>query len=173
MTTLADALADYIPIPLAEQRPGGPTMRRRQTGHDAAGNAGKPAHGQPGPCAGDSEAVMQTAAEVWLIERGYLRLTPSNLSILATGSRGGGAHGDAPGLFAHWPRCKGNPTLADIMVIPWPNDRPALLVELKPDWKPIAWQPGQREAVEAGLWHMARTVAEFRQMVLDWEDGQL
>jgi hypothetical protein len=59
--------------------------------------------------------------------------------------------------------------MPDLAVFPLPNNRPALLVELKTRNR---YQPGQLAALSLGAWtQCARSVGEFRRLLLDWELG--
>jgi hypothetical protein len=111
----------------------------------------------------DSEKVLQVSVEAMLDRRGYLRMTPDNF----TRAR---LFGDVRGFFAHWPKCKGNPTMPDVLVVDVAHRRPPLMMELKVR---DVWQPGQKEAVALGLWVVAWTVKEAEGILDGWEGGMI
>ena len=102
------------------------------------------------------ECQLQAGCEVILIERGYRRCTAHNAVTVIE---------QAPaGFFAHLVKAKGNPFLPDLVIMR--RDRPQLLVELKVR---KYYRPGQKAMIEAGWWHEAWTVEEFRQILDGWE----
>lgn len=108
-----------------------------------------------------SEKVLQAAVESMLDRRRYLRMTPANYG-LALGDK------SVRGFFGHWPKCKGNPSMADLLVVDVANARPPLLIELKTK---NVFQPGQKEAIALGLWKLAWTAKEAEELVVKWEGG--
>jgi len=105
----------------------------------------------------DSEKVLQVAVEAMLGRRGYLRMTPDNYAACGEQVRG---------FFGHWPRCKGNPTISDLLIVDVKRVRPPLMLELKVRDE---WQPGQKEAVALGLWVVAWSVKEAEGILDGWE----
>jgi hypothetical protein len=71
------------------------------------------------------------------------------------------------GWYLHLNECENNPLMPDITVLPYPNDRPALMVELKTKKK---FQPGQKELVNCGMWKLAWSVEEFEAILTEWEE---
>lgn len=110
----------------------------------------------------EKESVLQATVERWLEQRGYWRMTPKNMAMAVRGV----VLGEMRGFFGHWPQARGNPLVADLLVVSWPKQRPPLFLELKARDK---WQPGQKEAVWLGLWRVAWTVGEAFGHVEEWE----
>jgi len=109
---------------------------------------------------------MQADIEAWLTARGYWRLTPANLRTAAQLLR---PQASLRGFWGHWTDNERNPTMPDLLVLPWPNDRPALLLELKAR---DVWQPGQKEACTLRLWTPAFSIAEAKRAVEAWEGAK-
>ena len=112
-----------------------------------------------------NEAQLQRDAEGWLTDAGYWRATARNVEIVTrTALRA------SVGWFAHWPgktATKGAPFMPDLLIWTW--TRPPLLIELKARNE---YQPGQREAIEAGWWIECRSVAQVEAAVRRWENGE-
>lgn len=110
-----------------------------------------------------SEKELQRQCEVLLAMRGYWPMTANSLvQLLSVDS------GHCEGFFWHLHKAQGNPIQPDITVIAWPNTRPALMVELKAGDNP-AYQPGQKEAITAGLWEVAFNLVGFDALLDRWE----
>jgi hypothetical protein len=92
------------------------------------------------------ESKLQHKCEAYMESRGFHRLTARN------------AKEEARGWFGHLHKPEGNPFLPDLMVFHEPNNRPALLLELK---TVDHFQPGQREMIERGAWTLCWSFAEF------------
>jgi hypothetical protein len=108
-----------------------------------------------------SEKELQAQCEKLLIQRGYYRMTADNAARMY------GAILTTPnGLFGHIVNPDRNPFLPDIFVFAFPNVRPPLLVELKTK---KVFQPGQRELIDCGMWHIAWTISEFSEILTRWE----
>jgi hypothetical protein len=110
------------------------------------------------------EQQLQRDAEAWLSDAGYWRATASN-TIRHTREPG------CRGFFAHWPgkTVKGAPFMPDLLIWSVGRPRTPLWIELKAR---DAYQPGQREAIEAGLWRECRSVADVEKAVREWEGGE-
>lgn len=102
-----------------------------------------------------SEKRLQADCERYLEERGYLRLTAKNAGQYATG------------WFGHLNKPIGNPFMPDLFIYHEPNDRPALLVELK---TVDLFQPGQREMIDRGAWTLCRSLVEFAIIFNEWTE---
>ena len=70
------------------------------------------------------------------------------------------------GWYIHLNECENNPLMPDLTILPYPNDRPVLMVELKVRKK---FQPGQKEMIENGMWKLAWSVEEFSEILTRWE----
>ena len=99
------------------------------------------------------ESELQRKCESYLESRGCKRLTAKNAPALATG------------WFGHLNKPEGNPFLPDLVIFHEPNDRPALLVELKTVDR---FQPGQREMINRGAWTLCWSFAEFARVFNEW-----
>ena len=107
-----------------------------------------------------SEAELQRECEYWLMDHGYLRLTPENAK------RGIAMRGGPRGWFAHLVKAERNPLMPDLMIYS-ADMRHCVGIELKA--KKHKWQPGQREMVTAGLWRLAFDVRQLAEIVETWE----
>ena len=140
---------------------------RQSDGQRAAPTAETPATGQTDGKASQFEAKtereLQRTVENWLTGRGYRRLTAENLA--------GAGSFDIwfAGWFGHWPSAKRNPIMPDILILD-AGMSCALCIELKVGQKP-AYQPGQRESIEAGRWVECRTLDAVMVAVAAWEAG--
>jgi hypothetical protein len=113
------------------------------------------------------EREIQAEVEAWLVRRGYVRLTAE----AARAAHKVGAVG-LRGWFAHWPRCEGNPLMADLLIVAHPpSAAPPLLLELKRGER-ATWRPGQKELVALGVWRVAFSGEEARGIVEAWEGGK-
>ncbi len=92
------------------------------------------------------EDELQRKCESCLESRGFKRMTAKNAAAYVTG------------WFGHLHKPEGNPFLPDLIIFHEPNDRPALLVELKTKDQ---FQPGQREMIGRGAWTLCWSYAEF------------
>lgn len=118
----------------------------RKTGHDSGGEA---------------ENALQRQAEAFLTKRGYLRLTPKAMIR---------AKIDPPrGFFGHWNENRGNPLMADLLVMDFPLTRVPLMLELKVRDR---WQPGQKQAAGLRLWRVAWCMEDVRREVDAWDNGK-
>lgn len=99
------------------------------------------------------EDELQRKCESFLDSRGFKRLTAKNAPVYAIG------------WYGHLHKAKGNPFLPDLIIFHEPNDRPALLVELKTK---DHFQPGQREMIERGAWSLCWSFAEFVSAFNGW-----
>ena len=104
-----------------------------------------------------SEKQFQQDAEKWLHIHGYQRLCAGLIDIRIP----------TKGYFGHWFESQRNAFMPDLLILPWPNNRPALLLELKVRNK---YQPGQKEAIDAGLWIECRNLDEVIAAVAKWEN---
>ena len=104
------------------------------------------------------ESELQRKCESYLESRGFKRLTAKNAPAYATG------------WFGHLHKAKGNPFLPDLIVFHEPNDRPALMVELKTADR---FQAGQREMIERGAWTLCRSFVEFVAALNQWINGEV
>lgn len=105
-----------------------------------------------------SEGELQRQCEAFLESRDFKRLAAKH------------AAQPAAGWFGHLQKAKGNPFLPDLIVFHEPNDRPALLVELKTSDR---FQPGQREMIERGAWTLCRSFVEFVAAFTQWLNGEV
>ena len=104
-----------------------------------------------------SEAKLQQACEQWLESVGYVRMTAAN------------AVRDVPwprGWYGHLFNPKGNPFLPDLLILD-SDCKAALCVELKTRED---YRPGQRQMIDRGQWRLARSMAEFCEIVKQWEN---
>ena len=106
-----------------------------------------------------SEKELQAQCERLLRLRHYRSMTAANSVTV-------GVLCNVAGWYIHVPQAQGNPLFPDIMVLPYPNDRPVLMVELKVRKK---FQPGQKEMIENGMWKLAWSVEEFEAILTEWE----
>jgi hypothetical protein len=106
-----------------------------------------------------SEKELQAQCEVVLFAHGYIRLTAHNAEHTPTMFM-------LRGWWSHLNECEGNGLHPDLTIFPYPNDRPALMVELKVRKK---FQSGQREMVDCGMWKLAWSVEEFEAILTEWE----
>jgi hypothetical protein len=111
-----------------------------------------------------SERDVQAQIEQWLAGRGYRRLTAAAVEA-AFANRAVGVRG----WFGHWTENRRNPLVADLLVIPWPNVRPCLLLELKAEVG-AKYQPGQKAAISMGLWEVAFDFGQAVGIVEQWEN---
>ena len=109
--------------------------------------------GKPGARREVPEAELQRKCEAFLETQGFKRLAAKN------------AARPAAGWFGHLNKPEGNPFLPDLMLFHEPNDRPALLVELKTADR---FQTGQREMCERGAWTLCWSFVEFVQAFTQW-----
>ena len=100
-----------------------------------------------------AEKKLQAECELFLESRGCRRLTAKN------------AGKNATGWFGHLFKPQGNPFMPDLFVFHEPNDRPALLVELKTR---ESFQPGQLEMCHRGAWTLVRSLDEFAKIYAHW-----
>jgi hypothetical protein len=70
------------------------------------------------------------------------------------------------GFFVHLHNPIGNPQLPDLLIYDYPLRRPPLMVELK---VVDTFQPGQKDAITAGMWKLAYCVEEFGALLTKWE----
>jgi hypothetical protein len=114
---------------------------------------------EPAPVKAMLEKELQGHCE-WLLRlRHYRSMTAANSVTV-------GVLCNLAGWYIHVPQAQGNPLFPDIMVLPYPNDRPVLMVELKVRKK---FQPGQKEMIENGMWKLAWSVEEFEAILTEWE----
>jgi hypothetical protein len=104
------------------------------------------------------EAKLQKQCELWLSQRGYIRMMASSVSAI------GGEY--LKGWFYHVRNVKGESTLFPDLTIMDRTGRSVLLVELKVSNR---YQPCQREMVQAGIWTECRTTEGFMEVLRDWE----
>jgi len=114
-----------------------------------------------------NEKDLQKVCEQWLTSHDYCRLTASeamrideivNIKLKETPG--------IKGFFGHWVNNERNPLMSDLAIFSYPDPRPPLLVELKVN---DIWQPGQREMVRLGFWHVCWTPEEFIVLHRKWE----
>lgn len=105
-----------------------------------------------------SEADLQRQCESYLDSRGFKRLAAKHAADYATG------------WYGHLHKAKGNPFLPDLIAFHEPNDRPALMVELKTAER---FQTGQREMIERGAWTLCRSFVEFVAAFNRWLKGEV
>jgi hypothetical protein len=106
-----------------------------------------------------TEKAFQASVEAWLYDQGYFRMTAANMTTAA-------CRAFCRGFYGHWPKARGNPFCADLLVWAWPNVRPPLWLELKTKRR---YQPGQREAIADGAWVECWTMADVQTAVRKWE----
>ena len=106
----------------------------------------------------EREGDLQRKCESYLESRGFKRLVAKNASALAKG------------WFGHLNKPEGNPFLPDLVIFHQPNDRPALMVELKTTKR---FQPGQEAMIERGAWTLCWSFAEFVQRFNAWLTGEV
>ena len=111
-----------------------------------------------------SERDVQAQIEQWLAGRGYRRLTAAAVEA-AFANRAVGVRG----WFGHWTENRRNPLVADLLVVPWPNVRCCLLLELKAGVG-AQYQPGQKAAILLGLWWVAYDFEQAVNIVEQWEN---
>ena len=104
-----------------------------------------------------AEKKLQAECELYLESHGYRRLTANNAGEYATG------------WFGHLFKPQGNPFMPDLFVFHEPNDRPALLVELKTR---ESFQPGQLEMCDRGAWTLCRSFVEFVKIFTEWSNSK-
>lgn len=109
------------------------------------------------------EKAFQAEIEHWLHVRGYRRLTPITMGMAAPD--GGG---NLRGFFGHWFESQRNAFMPDLLIVPWPNVRPSLFLELKTG-AGAKWQSGQKAAIALGLWRVAFDLQEAKSIVEAWE----
>jgi hypothetical protein len=131
---------------------------RLKTGPSAAAPVGSGFASQKG-----READFQSEIERWLTDRGYRRLTPTTMGMAVPD---GGVN--LRGFFGHWPESRGNAFMPDLLVVPWPNVRPSLFLELKAG-AGAGYRPGQKAAIALGLWRVAFDLQEAKRIVEAWE----
>ena len=108
------------------------------------------------PAAWDHEADLQTAAEKWLRNRGYTRLSPDGIR----------PAGSTRGVFGHLGQPKGNPILPDLLIVG--HGGRALGIELKTDTGRLS--PDQQRLLSLCPWcHLARSLDEVERIVGTWE----
>ena len=100
-----------------------------------------------------AERALQAKCERYLETRGFKRLVAGNAAL------------PARGWFGHLAKPLGNPFMPDLMVWHEPNDRPALMIEIKTRNR---FQPGQREMCERGAWLLCWSFAEFVKVFERW-----
>ena len=111
------------------------------------------------------EKDFQGEAERFLRSKGYHRLTPTILSGLSGPSA---TVFNVRGFFGHWFESQRNAFMPDLLVIAYPNTRPALMLELKTRNK---FQPGQKQAITLGLWRLAWSMDDVKRIVEQWENA--
>ena len=113
-----------------------------------------------------NEPQLQRDSEKWLDEAGYWRATARNVEIVTCTVS---TSWPISGWFAHWTgktATKGAPFMPDLLIWTW--SRRPLWIELKARNE---YQPGQREAIEAGWWIECRSVADVEAAVRRWENA--
>ena len=103
------------------------------------------------------ESVLQEYAESWLRSKHYMSRTPKHLMkpdpYLA-------------GWFLHWHgNLESQPIVLDLLIIPFPNNRPVLEVELK---SVARFRPGQKKIIGMGG-KLCYDMLEFQRVVEEWE----
>jgi len=109
---------------------------------------------QPAHALIQSEGALQKKCERYLENQHFKRLTAAH------------AAQPARGWFGHLHKPEGNPFLPDLIIFHEPNDRPALLVELKVSLK---FQPGQKEMIDRDAWKLCMSFAEFVHAFHAWK----
>jgi hypothetical protein len=104
----------------------------------------------------ESEGELQRKCEEYLVSHDFLRLTAKH------------AGRPARGWFGHLHKPEGNPFLPDLFIFHEPNDRPALLIELKTK---AQFQPGQKAMINRGAWQLCWSFAEFATAFSKWLKG--
>jgi len=105
-----------------------------------------------------AENALQTLCENWIHLRGYRRLTANNACLSPTSE-------PFKGWFGHIVNAKKNPLMSDLFIF----DRfmsNSLMVELKVR---DVYQPGQKEMIASGAWHVAFSFEEFEAILKEWE----
>ena len=104
------------------------------------------------------EDELQRQCEAFLESHGFKRLAAKH------------AAAPANGWFGHLHKPEGNPFLPDLMIFHEPNDRPALMVELKTR---NHFQHGQREMIERGAWTLCWSFVEFVSAFTRWAKAEV
>jgi hypothetical protein len=107
------------------------------------------------------EAELQTEVEAYLMRRGYLRLTASNVDRVLADPRI-----SIRGFFGHWTDNERNPLISDHLILSG-DMRRCLLIEYKS--KKHKWEAGQRELCDMGLWRLAMDAEAAKELVTTWE----
>ena len=103
------------------------------------------------------ESDLQSSCERELIQRGYMRMTPANMTYHAMHQ--------VQGWFAHIVRAERNPIFADLLIF---DDRMVrcLHVELKVNPK---YSSAQKAMLTSKRWSLAFSLAEFEAKLNEWE----
>ena len=107
-----------------------------------------------------AEKGLQAMCENWLTLRGYERLTADNAENRANSGR------PVRGWFAHQVNCRKNPLRPDLDIYDQTQSR-HIGIELKVRDE---YQPGQRELIQIGVWHEARSLEKVMELVKEWEN---
>ncbi len=110
-----------------------------------------------------TEKALQDQCEQYLSLHGYWRLTAESAAKVWESDV------ECQGFFGHFRFSQRSPLMPDLMIIKYPNDRPALLIELK--IKPIQWQPGQSQMCDLCFWVLCLDLEAFKDLVGKWEMG--
>ena len=111
------------------------------------------------------EKDLQRNVEAYLCRRFYRRLCPPAFSAIL----GPMSHlFPTRGFFGDWFESQRNAFMPDLMIVAFPNTRPALFLELKVRNK---YQGGQKEAITCGLWRVAFSLAEAERIIVEWEES--
>ena len=102
-----------------------------------------------------AEKELQALCENWLNLHGYLRLTPDNAQ-----------RKEKPkGWYGHLVVAERNPFMPDLFIFAI-DPKPPLFIEFK---LRDAYQPGQKEMIEAGFWTECRSFEHFLVKLVAWE----
>ena len=111
------------------------------------------------------EKELQRKVEEYLCRRNYRRFCPPAFASLI------GPHPEffpTRGFWGHWFESQRNAFMPDLLIIAFPNVRPALFHELKVRNK---YQPGQKAALGCGLWRVAFSLTEAKAIIETWEES--
>jgi hypothetical protein len=120
---------------------------------------------RPASAVEQSENQLQDAVEKWLRQRGYLSMTEKNAAKALREARTPNPN-RLRGFFGYWHECRTNPQISDLLIVPFPNNKPALFLELKVKNK---WQAGQKAWLALAIWALAWTLEEAQEIVTTWE----
>jgi hypothetical protein len=113
-----------------------------------------------------AEKDLQSECIKWLKGEGYMYLSPETFEQIHAQRL------DPIGFYGVWYNSRKNCLCSDLLITAYLRPLPPLWVELKKPKGAIEWQPGQREAVELGIWKLAQSLDKLKQLVAHWRSGQ-